>query len=127
VAKTLGETSPLHHVGDDGIDAEEHPYLVARVRRPETVELIDVLERLAVEGEHQRVCGILDVDRRLLGRFAMRSPGRTEDFAKLGPLRRGDAGAVIADDASPSGDERGEGGTHVRRVEDATDGVVKTT
>jgi hypothetical protein len=71
------------------------------------------------------MCGIFDVDRRFLRRLAVRGPGRAEDFAELGPLRRRDAGAVITDDAAPPGHEGDDSGAHLRRVEDVADGVVQ--
>ena len=50
VAEALAEASPLRHVGRQRIDAQQDPHLVARIRRREAVELVDVLERLSVEG-----------------------------------------------------------------------------
>ena len=91
----------------------------------EAVELIDVFERLAVEGAGDRVCRVFDVDGGLLRRLAVRGAGRAENLAELGPLRRRDAGAVIADHAAAPGHERDERGAHLRRVEDVADGVVQ--
>ena len=61
----------------------------------------------------------------LLRRLAVRGAGRAENLAELGPLRRRDAGAVIADHAAALGHERDERGAHLRRVEDVADGVVQ--
>ena len=69
--------------------------------------------------------GIFDVDRGFLRRFAVRGAGRAENLAERGPLRRRDAGAVIAHDAAAVGDEGDEAGAHLGRVEDVADGVVQ--
>ena len=125
VAQALAEASPLHHVGQDWIDAQEHPHLVAGIRCRKTIELVDVFEGLAVEGAGDGMGRLFDVDGGFLRRFAVRSTGCTENLAELGPVRRGDAGAVITDDAAAVGDEGGQRGAHLGRVEDITDGVVE--
>ena len=87
---------------------------LSRNTAAQAVVLINVFEGLAVEGADDGVGRVFDIDGGLLRRFPVRGAGRAENLTELGPLRRGDARAVIAYDAAAVRDEGDESGAESR-------------